>query len=76
MPGIGKNYLIYKRQPRYRSDQLINTAEDLEAAESLIDQEVSKYLMKCLLDLESSEWQQMRAALYNAYYIRIMPEVK
>ena len=74
--GINRSYLVYKKQIRYRSDKLINSADDLAEAEYYIDEEVNHYLASCLLDVDSAEWQQMKAVLYNAYYIRIMPEVK
>lgn len=75
MEGLKRSYLIYKKQIRYRSDQMLNECDNIGAAEDYIDQEVDRMMTRCLLDIGSDDWQQMRAALYNAYYIRIMPEV-
>lgn len=73
---MNRTYLVYKKQIRYRSDKLMDECLNLGDAEEVIDFLVEEMLDEVLLDVNSAEWQQMRAALYNAYYIRIMPEVQ
>lgn len=74
---MNRTYLVYQKQERYRSDKLVDEFRNLGEAEDEIDWLIDEILeYKYHLEAYSAEWKQARAALYNSYYIRIIPEVQ